>query len=375
MKNIKHKILVIDDTEYNAVLISAILRNAGYEVKKALSVEECLKDLYTELPDLILLDIMMPGVNGFDFCTQIKNDDRTKEIPVIFVSALSDIEVRVKGLTLGAVDYITKPYDDAEVLARVGIHLKIRDLEKERNEHIKVLSELNVEKSNLLQIMSHDLKSPMTSIMLISEYLMNNENVPAEKLNQYVKTIHSSTQKLILLINKLVDISRLENKKIDLEITKFDLCKTISDCILLVHQHADRKNIMLVNECAGSHINPSLDESKINQILNNLIYNSIKFTNPGGVIRIKCSASKDDRNEILEISVKDNGVGMTEEVLNNLFKKYGVQQRPGTQGEEGTGLGLSIVKQYVDMMQGEIKVISEENKGTEFILTFYNCLA
>jgi PleD family two-component response regulator len=186
-------ILIVDDIEYNIILLNQILLNSGYRVLTAMSGKKCLEILEVELPDIILLDVIMPELNGFDISEKIKSNDRTKNIPIIFLSAISDYETKLKGLEKGAVDYITKPYDDREVIARIQIHLRIKELERERFEHIKNLEELNKDKDNLLQVIAHDMRSPLTSIMLMSEFMMTSEKeIDKEKLNKYSNTIFNS---------------------------------------------------------------------------------------------------------------------------------------------------------------------------------------
>ncbi|MBK8394193.1 MAG: hybrid sensor histidine kinase/response regulator [Leptospiraceae bacterium] len=366
----KPLVLIVDDTEYNIILLKQILLNEGYRVLSAMSGKDCLKILETEIPDIILLDVIMPEMNGFDIADRIKSNEKINSIPIIFLSAVSDYETKLKGLGKGAVDYITKPYDDREVIARIQLQLRIKELEKERLEHIKKLEFLDREKDNLLQIIAHDMRSPLTSIMLMAEFLMIQENeIDKEKLSKYSNTIFNSSKKILKLINQLMKSTKVESAKID--ITQFDLVKSISHSTDLVTRLLEKKNIHLDINTFASEIFVKLDESKLDQILNNIIYNAIKFTNQNGFIKI--AVDRDSNTSSLHIAIEDNGIGMPNNIKETVFSKKLVNHREGTNGEDGTGLGLSITKNLVTLLEGDIRIESEENKGTTIHLYFYNC--
>jgi two-component system sensor histidine kinase/response regulator len=363
-------ILIVDDIEYNIILLNQILLNSGYRVLTAMSGRKCLEILEVELPDIILLDVIMPELNGFDISEKIKSNDRTKNIPIIFLSAISDYETKLKGLEKGAVDYITKPYDDREVIARIQIHLRIKELERERFEHIKNLEELNKDKDNLLQVIAHDMRSPLTSIMLMSEFMMTSEKeIDKEKLNKYSNTIFNSSKKILQLINQLMNSSRVDTSTV--EITRFDLVKAISHSTDLVNRLLDKKMIKLEKVFFEPEIFVNLDESKLDQILNNILYNAIKFTDKNGNIKINVEEVKQNDLELIHISVQDDGIGIPANILPEIFNKKFSNHRSGTEGEEGTGLGLSITKNLVSSLNGKIEMESEENKGTTVHLYFY----
>lgn len=368
--NNKPLILIVDDIEYNIILLNQILENSGYRVLSAMSGKKCLEILEKELPDIILLDVIMPELNGFDISERIKSNDRTKNIPIIFLSAISDYETKLKGLEKGAVDYITKPYDDREVIARIQIHLKIQDLERERIEHIKNLEELNKDKDNLLQVIAHDMRSPLTSIMLMSEFMMSTDKeIDKEKLIKYSNTIFNSSKKILQLINQLMNSSRVDTSKV--EITKFDLIKSISHSTDLVSRLLDKKIIKLEKDFFKPEVIISLDESKLDQILNNILYNAIKFTDKNGIIKIRVDEANRNELDFIHISIQDNGIGIPANILPEIFNKKFSNHRSGTDGEEGTGLGLSITKNLVSSLNGQIEIESEENRGTTVHLYFY----
>ncbi|HNI91451.1 MAG TPA: ATP-binding protein, partial [Leptospiraceae bacterium] len=292
-------------------------------------------------------------------------------IPIIFLSAVSDFDSKIKGLERGAVDYIIKPYDDREVIARIEVHLKIKALEQERLKHINELEKLNTEKDNLLQVMAHDIRSPLTSIMIMSEFLMSsNTTLDSEKVLKYSNTIFHSSQKILQLINQLMQSIKTEVAKI--ELTKFDLVRSINHSIDLLARSLEKKSIHLEVKYFSESIPVLLDESKVDQILNNILYNAVKFTNTNGKISLIVEKEIKEGKEYLHISIADNGVGIPKSILNELMTKKFSSHRAGTLGEEGTGLGLSITKNLIAKLNGKIEIESEENVGTIVHLYFYS---
>ena len=253
------------------------------------------------------------------------------------------------------------------MIARIQLQLRIKELEKERIVHIQNLENLNRDKDNLLQVIAHDMRSPLTSIMLMAEFLMAGKVIDTERLNKYSNTIFNSSKKILQLINQLMHSTKIEFSKAD--ITRFDLVKTVNHSIDLVSRMLEKKNIQLEVSFFAEEIIVNLDESKMDQILNNILYNAIKFTNPNGKIKINTNIYKE--KEVLHITIEDNGIGMPNSIRENIFSKTITHHREGTRGEEGTGLGLSITKNLMTSLDGKIEIESEENRGTIVHLYFY----
>lgn len=367
----KNLILIVDDVEQNVAVLSQVLRNTGYQVMAAFSGEQALKMLEKRLPDLILLDVMMPGIDGFETCRQIKANERTADIPVIFLSALSESDTKVKGLEIGGVDYISKPFHEAEVVARVGVHLKIRNLERERLLHIEQLQYMNSEKDRLVQIVSHDLRSPLSGISGLVQILSEgNEAHNPDTVKYFSKIILQSTDTLLSLVNDILDLAKLESDKVDLNSIEFDLKEALIGIIELQKFIASSKGLYLKLNTDADIIKVMADKPKLLQVMNNLISNSVKFTKTGGVqINVWSKYSGDDNNGNITIEVKDTGIGIPDELLPHLFEKFGKHQRRGTNDEKGTGLGMPIVKRFIELHGGEIDVISKINEGTTVTLS------
>lgn len=371
-KTEKHQalILIVDDVEQNVAVISQILRNAGHNVMAAFSGETALRMVQKRKPDLILLDIMMPGMTGFETCEHLKSSASTADIPVIFLSALTETDTKVKGFEVGGVDYITKPFQESEVLARVHVHLKIRRLEMERDKHISTLTELNSEKDRLMQIVSHDLRSPLGGIRGLAEILLeSDEQVNAATVREFSKIITNTVDGLLELVNDLLDLAKIESGNVNMNFTEFDFSETIKYASDLVRLVALKKGVFLTADYPDEPLRIRADEPKLKQTINNLLSNAIKFTPKGGNVEIAVEKEQSPDSKNLLITVTDSGMGIPPDMLKNVFEKFGEHQRNGTHGEKGSGLGLSIVKRFVELHGGTVRVDSRVGEGTSFHIT------
>ena len=369
MDKSKSLVLVVDDVEQNVAVVSQILRTNGYAVMAAFNGETALRMLEKHIPHLILLDIMMPGMDGFEVCAKIKENENLRQIPIIFLSALSDTDVKVKAFNTGGVDYISKPFQEAEVLARVAVHIKIARLEHEQRELIEQLSERNEEKDRLMQIVSHDLRSPLGGIKGLSQILTDGEEAEMpEIVREFSEIIVQTSDTLLNLVNDLLDLAKIESGKQRVNLTEFDIVSTLQNVVKLQEKVAQSKGLQLLFENTIELIPFQLvaDEPKIMQVINNLLSNAIKFTPKGGAVTLRLQPQGDDR---LLIVVQDTGIGIPAEHLPRVFEKFGNHQRSGTSGEKGTGLGMTIVKRFVELHGGAIDVESQQGKGTTFTIS------
>jgi len=369
MDKSKSLVLVVDDVEQNVAVVSQILRTNGYAVMAAFNGETALRMLEKRIPHLILLDIMMPGMDGFEVCAKIKENENLRQIPIIFLSALSDTDVKVKAFNTGGVDYISKPFQEAEVLARVAVHIKIARLEHEQRELIEQLSERNEEKDRLMQIVSHDLRSPLGGIKGLSQILTDGEEAEMpEIVREFSEIIVQTSDTLLNLVNDLLDLAKIESGKQRVNLTEFDIVSTLQNAVKLQEKVAQSKGLQLLFENTIELIPFQLvaDEPKIMQVINNLLSNAIKFTPKGGAVTLRLQPQGDDR---LLIVVQDTGIGIPAEHLPRVFEKFGNHQRSGTSGEKGTGLGMTIVKRFVELHGGAIDVESQQGKGTTFTIS------
>lgn len=376
MSNSKTNILIVDDQPANLHLLREILAKEGYQVRPAKEGAHALKAAKAQIPDLILLDIEMPEMNGFEVCQELKKDPGLTEIPVIFVSAKYDIEDKTYAFSLGAVDYITKPFQPKEVLARVKTHLSIKTLREklkkqnleltkevqERKKAEKTLEERNAEQKQMLHILCHDLANPFVNIISILNLC---EEDPAffENVKDNLKI---STQNGLDLIALVRELRAIEEGKIKIDLKSHSLYELITESLNILSKKIEDKKIK-IQVSANKSITVMVERvSFVNSVLNNLITNAVKFSDVGSSIQIQAEEKKDN----ILLKVIDQGIGIPEELLKNIFDMTKTTNRKGTEGETGTGFGMPLIKKFIEIYGGEIEIDSQPqtiesgNQGT-----------
>jgi len=354
MEPAKSKILIVDDMRVNIKILGEALKK-NYDVVIATNGEKALAMVEEAPPDLILLDIEMPKMDGFEVCRRIKSNGQTQNIPIIFISAVED---ETKGFDLGAVDYIVKPFNMAAVNARVRTHLNL----KTKNEELKKLNELN---NKFLGIASHDLRNPIYTIKSFSEILKDESvgDVNA-KQRELLNKIFNASKFMSALLENLLDISKIESGKIDLDRKVQDINVTVKQQVELNQLLADKKSIKLT--LSLEDISPlSYDHNAIIQVIDNFLGNAIKFSPAITDIVVATKIFGD----FARISVTDKGPGLSEEDQKLLFKKFQTLSAKSTGGEKSTGLGLAIVKKLVHLHGGQVGATSKLGNGSTFFFT------
>ncbi len=340
-------ILIVDDTPANLQLLAGMLKERGYRVRPVLSGKLALQAARIEPPDLILLDINMPEMNGYEVCRELKADSALKEIPVMFISALNETIDKVKAFSVGGVDYVTKPFQFEEVYARVQTHLKLRRLEKLRDD--------------LAHMVVHDLRTPLTVICGFLDILEFKE---IRKLSASIQTLvavaRCSAEDLLNMIGSLLDVSKMEAGEMNLQHEACDI-EALIRAVLATTQplHCDRTVTLDVPE---SPLTVTADAGLLRRILHNLLGNALKFTPVGGNVRIVVTPSDSE----VRIAVTDTGCGIAPEYHQRIFDKFG--QAEDRHNRVGTGLGLAFCKLAVEAHGGRIGVESEVGKGSTFWL-------
>jgi len=352
-------ILVVDDNPTNIELLLVYLHENEYRILVTRDGENAIKRAINVQPDLILLDIMMPGMDGFECCKRLKNDPSTKNIPIIFMTALSDIQTKLKGFELGAIDYITKPFQRAEVSARIATHLTIQHQKKK-------LAELNASKDRFFSIVSHDMKGAFGSLMTFTQYITRSfDDWSREELKGLIIEMCTSAEKNYKLLENFLEWSRIQMGAIPFRPKRTLLEYVIVQAIQLYQEHALSKNITIHYDFFGEH-HVIADSEMLATIFRNLISNAVKFTPKGGTITI----STNDLDDQIEVLVEDSGSGMNQKTVEQLFLLNKKHQTQGTAGEKGTGLGLLLCKELVEKQEGKLNVNSIEGKGTTFQILF-----
>jgi len=379
----KVNILIVDDKQDNIIALEALLDRKDINLISTTSPNEALKICWEHDIAIALVDVQMPGMDGFELVEILKSNSRTRDILVIFVTAIStETKYAIKGLSSGAVDYLYKPLNpyitSAKVdsfiqLVRSQMELKKRNVELEEYQKELIKAKEQAEqarqiKESFLANMSHEIRTPIHGIIGLT-YMMRNTELDKEQ-NEIVDLLDSSSQSLLGVINDILDISKIEAGKFKIVRAETDLAQLSRSVIDLLKFKAKEKNIKLHVEispdCPQTVIADSL---RLNQILMNLISNGIKFTEKGQVtLEVKVLDSKGNSSQI-EFSVTDTGIGIPKDKLKQIFKSF--EQAGDTLAHRfgGTGLGLSIAKRLAELKGGSLSVKSVEGKGSKFIFT------
>jgi len=357
-------ILVVDDNPKNIQVIGTVLRESGYNVGFAFEGKQAL-DLLKDSNDydLVLLDIKMPVMNGLEVCKIMQEDERLKEIPVIFLSASHETESIIKGFDTGAVDYVTKPFNAKELLARVHTHVQLKRSKLELKSYSKELEKVNATKDKFFSIIAHDLRNPFEGILLVTRTLIRNiDKYSREDLKSQAELIATTSENGGKLLENLLLWSRSQTGTIKYNPTIISLNGLINKCIKPISPLAEAKNLKLTFSC-DKNLELKTDEDMFCHVLSNLLTNAIKFTPEPGSIKV---IAKPVNGEVM-ISVIDTGIGISHSDMGCLFRIDGnITSRPGTKNEKGSGLGLILCREFVDKMGGKIGVESEPDKGSTF---------
>lgn len=363
------KILIVDDTPANLDVLKQTLAREGYRISLAPSGERALKIVPLLKPDLILLDVMMPGIDGYETCRRLKRDRVHADIPVIFITAKNETQDIVEGFNAGGIDYISKPFRHEEVLARVSTQSRIRSLERARqrltqdldarNRH---LVELNDLKTRFLGMAAHDMRTPLASIGGFSQILIDGASQMAEpEKEDFLTRIRNLSRQMLGMINDLLDVTVIESGQLNLDLIERSLNETLLNRLPLFELLADKKNILIDAQLETLPPMP-FDECRIHQVFDNLLGNAVKFSPAGSRIVV----SLDAEGEFARVTVRDEGPGLCEADKKRLFDGFQKLNPRPTGGEKSTGLGLLIARKMVEAHGGKLTVESSPGKGSTF---------
>lgn len=350
-------VLVVDDNENNRKHVGSILSSENYEVLFAKSGRAALEQISARVPDLVLLDLVMPGMDGLEVCKRLKANPQTMEVPIIFLTATKDTEIAVTALDQGAVDFINKPFHGAELLARVRTHV---ELKRTRDELQKII----IEKNELMGAVAHDLKNPLSAARFSA--LMLREPLSPSVQQELVKGMIESCDGMLAFIQERLERNARESHGGELKIQPFNLVDALATTV--------HKNLPIANAkqsaldlATGDGDPPAVlaDYHGLCQVLDNLVSNALKFSPPGSCVRIAVEESAADPAHIL-VSVSDEGPGVSAEDQPHLFEPYRRLSAKPTAGESSTGLGLSIARRMMERMGGAIGCDARPAGGARF---------
>lgn len=355
-------VLVVDDELINLDnLTSALMKfDKNFKVFRANSAEMALEILAEKIPDVILTDWDMPGMDGIALIKEIKTKSSLIDVPIIMCTGIMTTSQHLKtALEAGAIDFIKKPIDEVELEARLQSVLKLSC-------SYKKIKELNSTKDKFISILAHDLKNPFHAILGSGHLLLAHFTELNEKeIKESVETIYNLSEKTYTLLVNLLEWARAQQDKISFSTCKMNLHTATLDTIIALSDVAQEKNIDIEVEVPDD-LYISADVEMVKMILRNLISNAVKYTPGGGNVTISAAAE----NSKVEVTVRDTGVGMSDEKIDSLFRIDQAKSEKGTEGEVGTGFGLLLCKEFVEKHGGKIWVSSEVGKGSSFSFSF-----
>jgi two-component system sensor histidine kinase/response regulator len=363
--NRKDTILIVDDNKKNLQVLGNVLHEEGYKIAVAEDGYQAVKLAEKIVPGLILLDVMMPGIDGFEVCMSLKSKKELKNIPVIFLTAKSETTDIIEGFKRGGVDYITKPFKKEELLARINTHMELANARRLLKKRAEDLNAANAAKDKLFSIIAHDLRHPLADLKTLLELLLfDYDRFTKEDIIKCFKEIRDSTDETYNLLQNLLQWSRKEMKSLSCEPESFNLDDVVYSIIKLFKQSTGKKNISITYN-KGRGLKVFADRNMIEAVLRNLVNNAIKFSYKDSNIIISAKREKD----MVEVQVKDFGHGIKKEHQEALLTESIAISTRGTNNEKGTGVGLNLCRDFISQNKGRLWYESEEGKGSSFYFT------
>jgi two-component system, sensor histidine kinase and response regulator len=352
------RILVVDDQETNVQVLGSMLGQLGFEIVPVTSGEDALKRLAARPADLILLDVLMPGLDGFEVCRQIRAQAALAEIPIIFLSAADDKSFIVRALEAGGVDYVTKPFNQAELVSRVRTHLAL----KQARDRLRQLAE---DKDELLGILAHDLKNHLGGMQMSAQLLHHRATQLADSrlLRISSNILHASDQMFSFVREFLANAAA--DRGLTITLRPISMAEAAASAVQRYTEAALRKSLTFHEDYPADFPLVLGDHAALDQVIDNLVSNAVKFSPAGKSIWLAIHRTADGRPEC---RVRDEGPGCDENDRANMFARYRRLSARPTAGEPSTGLGLSIAKRHVDAMNGDLHCESEPGHGATFVL-------
>ena len=359
----KPYILAVDDEQLNLELLRFILERNQYEFVGT-SDDDYFFDLLKERkPDLILLDVIMPRIEGFELCEKIKEFQAYRDIPIIFLTGKVNVKDKVKGFEVGGVDYVTKPFNEQELIARIRTHIELMRARKKIEEQAQNLQQSNDLKDRMFSIIGHDLRSPLSAAKLKMDFIMRGIIDPKGDafLDETVFGLLKTMDEALNLLQNLLGWAKSESDQIQMIPEKLDVHELVEQTLRLLKLGSEHKKIELSNNVPEDTF-AYADNNMTKTVLRNLLSNAIKFTPVEGAIGINSRLEEDS----VVLEVQDNGNGISKEDIQKILNPNEHFSKLGTEKEPGTGLGLVLCQSFVHKNGGILKIKSEVGKGSTF---------
>ncbi len=360
-----YKILIVDDVVSNVLLLKILLTNEKFQVCTANNGRTCIEVTKKEHPDLILLDVMMPDMNGFDTATVLKRDEETKDIPIIFLTALNTPQDLVHGFQVGASDFLTKPFNKEELVMRVTQQISLvaakRIIEKQNAELKATLSN----RDKMYSVIAHDLRSPMASIRMVLNLVVQSASVETvgPELYMLLDQANRESEEVHDLLDNLLKWTKSQTGRLSVVLQELDLNDIVPGVVEIFDVIAQTKHITLELKKTDAPLKVTADNDMLKTVLRNFMSNAVKFSPENSTIQIIMT----NEGDFARVSVKDQGVGIAADRLGSIFHKG--ETTYGTGGEEGSGLGLQLCQDFARKNGGDCYVESVEGEGSTFSFT------
>ncbi|HEX8692189.1 MAG TPA: response regulator [Longimicrobium sp.] len=355
-------LLVVDDDAVNVELLCDLLEALGYRVLGAHGGEAALHAVRERRPDLVLLDVMMPGMNGYEVCRRLKADPATAAVPVVFVTALSDTDDKVKAIEAGGDDFLTKPFNRPVLVARIRSLLKLKTASDALERSYRKLQELERLKDDLTRMVVHDLKSPLASVLGTLELAVDGDLGPlSAEQRRFLCDARDRGEDALRIIDNLLDLTRLEESRVQLEPRDLDVSRLLAEVAGAWTVRAEQLGSRVVAE-GPAGVAARADEGLLRRVLANLVGNALRHAGRGVTVRLSAVPSE---GASVQFTVADDGVGIAPEHHEAIFRKWESLKVPGV-GEDSSGLGLTFCKLAVEAHGGRIWVQSRPGEGSAF---------
>ena len=357
-----YKILVVDDVMSNVLLLKVLLTNEKFQVITANGGNKCVEMAKSEHPDLILLDVMMPDISGFDTAVILKKDPDTADIPIIFLTALNAPSDLVHGFQVGANDFLSKPFSKEELIMRVMHQISLVAAKRIIVQQNDELKRTIGNRDKMYSVIAHDLRSPMASIRMVLNLVVNclSREVVGDEIFDLIDKANRESEETHDLLDNLLKWTKSQTGRLNVVFQDFDLAEVVPGVVDIFVMIAETKHIELKLDMGASPIMVRADKDMLKTVIRNFISNAIKFSNEGSSIDIFVTV----QDKFAKINVRDHGVGISEARLHNLFRAG--KTTYGTNNEEGSGLGLQLCQDFAEKNGGSVCVESVQGEGSTF---------